>query len=70
MSDTIEVPDNVLIRCPKVEFKLARVEGCSACQEFSGLADRFPGSDAPFARRFLVLCRNEPTKRELQELAP
>lgn len=70
MNDEIDVPDSVLIRCPKVEFKLARVAKCSECAEFTGLADRFPGSEAPFARRYLVLCRHEPTKRELQELAP
>lgn len=69
MSDMVDVPDNVLIRCPKVEFKLARVAKCSECPEFTGLADRFPGSNAPFAQRYLVLCRAEPTKRELQEMA-
>lgn len=67
-NDEVVAPDNVLIRCPKVQFNLARISGCKDCSNFKGLADRFPGSQLPFARRFLVLCNREPTKRELMEL--
>ena len=68
--DLIEVPTSALVRCPKVQFNLTPAANCSACTSFSGLADRFPASEhLPFARRFLILCRHEPTKRELFELA-
>lgn len=66
--EMIEIPDNALIRCPLVSFNLARVATCASCPGFRGLADRFPGSEAPFAKRYLVQCVAEPVKRELMEL--
>lgn len=66
--DNIEVPANVLIRCPKVQFNLARVTQCADCTSFAGLLDRFPNSDYNFAKRYLVQCNAEPIKRELFEL--
>lgn len=70
MSDeTIDVPNTVLIRCPKTEFKLTPVADCSQCGSFAGLAARFPGDAIPFAKNYLVLCRSEPVKRELFEVA-
>lgn len=68
--EQIEVPENVLIRCPKVQFNLARVSACAACPSFAGLLERFPNSDFNFAKRYLVQCVGEPVKRELMELTP
>ena len=68
MTDQIDVPDNVLIRCPKVHFGLARVAKCADCPSFAGLLDRFPNSQISFAKRYLVQCTVEPVKRELMEL--
>lgn len=67
--DMIEVPNNVLIRCPKKQFNLARTSNCTACEHFRGLLDRFPNSDYNFAKRYQVQCVGEPTKRELFELS-
>ena len=69
MTTEIDIPENVLVHCPKVRFNLARMANCSTCPSFAGLSDRFPGSDMPFAQRYLVLCSAEPVKRELSELA-
>ncbi|TXT23905.1 MAG: hypothetical protein FD134_1874 [Gallionellaceae bacterium] len=67
--ENIDIPDNALTRCPKASFNMIRVARCAACPSFGGLADRFPGGQAPFARRYLVLCNAEPVKREVMELA-
>lgn len=65
----VVIPNNVLVHCPKVKFNLARVTACASCEHFSGLLDRFPGGEMPFAQRFIVQCRHDPVKRELKELA-
>lgn len=67
--DEIEIPNNVLVHCPKVGFNLARTAKCVECPSFDGLNDRFPGSNFTFSVRYLVKCRFEPVKRELKELA-
>lgn len=67
-TDMIDVPDTAYVRCPKSAFKLVQVSNCHVCSGFSGLADRFPGAEMAFAKRFLVLCRYEPMKRELFEI--
>lgn len=67
--DMLEIPDNALIRCPKVKYNLARVSACATCSSFVGLADRFPdNSEIPFAKRYLVQCSEEPVERQLMEL--
>lgn len=68
-TDQITVPPNALIACPKVQYTFARVINCVECSHFAGLEDRFPGSDHPFTRRYLVKCSCEPVRRELKELA-
>lgn len=68
-NEMIDIPDNALIRCPLVSFNLARIADCASCPSFRGLADRFPGSETPFAKRYLVQCVAEPVKREVLELA-
>ena len=67
--DHIEIPTNVLVHCPKVAYKLARMGGCTDCTHFAGLEDRFPGSAVPFANRYALLCRHDPVKRDLKELS-
>jgi hypothetical protein len=68
--ENIEIPDNVVIHCPKVQYRLARVAGCIGCEHFANLEDRFPGGDEmPFSVRYIVKCRHDPVKRELKELA-
>lgn len=68
MNDNINLPDNLLLHCPQVQFKLVRVAYCPGCPHFSGLADRFPDSDKPFDQRYVVLCRHDPVKREMKEM--
>lgn len=65
--ETMEMPDDVLVRCPLVDFNLRAVaRHCQACPHFHGAADRFPGSDKPPDKRYLVLCGEPvPVKREL-----
>lgn len=67
----IEMPEDVLVRCPLVEFNLRAVaKGCPACRHFHGLADRFPGhEEKPAHKRYLVLCGEPvPVKRELAKV--
>lgn len=68
--DKIEIPNNVLVHCPKVQFRLVRITACVGCQHFGGLGgDRFPDADIPFVKRYLVLlCRHDPIRREMLEL--
>ncbi len=68
-NEEIEIPGNVLVHCPKVQFNLARMSACVNCEHFSGLEDRFPGSQMRFSVRYSVMCRHDPVKRELKELA-
>lgn len=67
-NDNIDLPDNLLLHCPQQQFKLARVAHCPGCDHFSGLADRFPGSDKPPAQRYMLLCRHDPIRREMMEM--
>jgi hypothetical protein len=67
--ETIEIPTNVLVQCPRVQFNFARMGACVGCDYFAGLDDRFPGSSHPFAVRYLVKCTHQPVRRELKELA-
>lgn len=66
--EEIDIPNNVLIRCPKTQFNLVRVSGCASCDSFKGVVDRFPGSQKTFTLRYMVQCSAEPIKRELFEL--
>lgn len=70
MSDTdnIEIPPSVLVHCPKVGFKLARLGKCVECESFKGLSDNYPGSQMHFAARYRAKCSFEPMSRQLQEL--
>lgn len=65
---TVEMPEEVLVRCPLVEFNLWSVaKHCQPCKHFHGAADRFPGgNDIRADKRYLVLCGEPvPVKREL-----
>jgi hypothetical protein len=67
-TETIEMPDAALVRCPLVEFNLRRVvKNCPACPHFHGATDRFPGRNGiPPEKRYLVLCGEPaPVKREI-----
>lgn len=66
--ETIEVPDNALVRCPKASFDLVRASSCASCDKFAGLLDRFPNSDYNFDKRYLIQCNGEPAKREMFRL--
>lgn len=65
MSETLEIPDAVLVSCPKHKFNLARVAACTGCENFCGLQDRFPGSEREFAERYILLCDAEPVRRHI-----
>lgn len=65
----LEVPEHVLVQCPKVGFAMARVSGCLDCKAFGGLEDRFPGSATPFTRRYTLKCFYDPVRRTMFEMA-
>lgn len=67
--DHIEIPSNVLVHCPKVQFALVRMGKCTECEYFAGLADRYPGSQIKFAQRYMLRCKHDPVMREPKELA-
>lgn len=61
--DAIDVPDEAQVQCPLAGFDLTPVFACAGCPHFAGLEDRFPGSDLPFGKRYVVRCKGEPVKR-------
>jgi len=65
----IEIPDQALVACPLLGFALAPVSRCVDCKVFAGLEDRFPGSEVPFERRYLLKCLGEPVRRQMLMLA-
>ncbi len=67
--DMIEIPDTALVRCPMVQYDLVPVARCVDCKAFGGLIDRFPGSRAPFVKRYILKCFYEPVQREMFNIA-
>ena len=61
--ETIDVPAGAVVQCPLAGFELRQVEKCAECAKFGGLEDRFPGSPAPFAKRYTLKCYGEPVRR-------
>lgn len=62
----VEIPAEVLVRCPLVNFDLRRARGCDGCEHMRGLtelADR-----GTFHARFQVRCA-WPQDRQLFRLA-
>lgn len=67
--ETIDIPPEVLVHCPLVEYRLRPVaRHCPDCPHFRGLADRLPGSSQRFGVRYLVRCQGEIKQRPLQEI--
>lgn len=63
----IEVPNNVLVECPRAGRRLRAVSACLTCEDYVGLHERFPDAKAPFAKRFMVGCRH-PFARAIFEM--
>lgn len=64
------IPETMLTNCPKVTGSLVRVGvACTGCNDFVGLADRFPNGPQAFEVRYLVRCTHEPVKRPIVRLA-
>lgn len=64
---TVEVPDNVRVRCPLVAFRLRDVRMCVGCDKYAGLQEQIGNNKLPFAQRFGVQCTH-PQTRQLFEL--
>ena len=63
----IDIPPDILVRCPLRDFDLARAQRCDGCEHFAGLSEAL-GSGS-FQTRFLVRCK-WPQDRQLFRLAP
>ncbi|XAI95664.1 hypothetical protein [Microcystis phage Mae-JY22] len=70
--DEIEIPDQVVVRCPLRRFELRRALRCETCAHFAGLTEvlqRSHGDKAvAFHDAYRVRC-TFPIDRELQTLA-
>ncbi len=66
--DDIEIPQNVVVRCPLKSFDLAHATGCDGCEHFAGLSELLASPTVRFQRRYAVRCRY-PIDRELAALA-
>lgn len=67
---SVEIPHQVVVRCPLERFDLRRAGQCAGCEHFAGLTQMFGregGLGAPFHKAFAVRCRY-PQDRELQTL--
>ncbi len=53
----IQVPDNMLVECPRAGRRLRAVSVCLTCEDYVGLVERLPDAKTPFAKRFMVGCR-------------
>ena len=70
LEEQMEIPDTVLVACPKVRFGLVRVGvACTGCLHFDGLTDRFPGGAQAFEVRYTLRCKHEPVQRTMQRIA-
>lgn len=67
--ETVEIPADVMVQCPLVKFALRPVSKCAECIKFGGLEDRFPGSPAAFAARYVLKCFGEPQRRPMLTLS-
>lgn len=68
LNDQIEVPQNILVRCPLRQFAQRRARHCDGCKHFAGLTEALGNGNLPFHKRFLVRC-GWPIDRELSALA-
>jgi hypothetical protein len=69
IGDEVQIPSNVLVRCPLAAFDLTRAYRCEGCQHFQGLVEyQPPGGQGAFHKRYGVRCAY-PVDRELQALA-
>lgn len=66
--DEIEIPPNVLVRCPLKQFDQRRAKGCEGCEHFGGLTEMVQAPNVRFHHRFAIQCRH-PIDRELAALA-
>jgi hypothetical protein len=68
--DMLEIPSNIHLSCPLVPGKLRRLELCVSCEHGGRplLVDRFgPGSEQPFAVRYMLRCKH-PRSLQLAEV--
>lgn len=68
IGEQVEVPADVLVRCPLLKFDLRAAGECDECPHFGGLTEMIAGGSQPFHRRFAVNCRHG-IDRELYRLA-
>lgn len=65
--DNVDIPANILVRCPLVKFAMARATKCNTCTHFCGLSEQMARPGLPFFRTYAVRC-NYPVDRELAAL--
>jgi hypothetical protein len=66
IGDQIDIPNDVLVRCPLVHFAQRRAASCAQCAHFAGLTEQLNGPH-PFARLYALRCAH-PVDRELSHL--
>lgn len=69
--DEIEIPDQVVVRCPLKRFELRRAFRCESCPHFAGLTEVLKHEQADAAVKFHDAYRVRctfPIDRELQTL--
>lgn len=67
-SEKIEIPDSVLVECPKANKALVRGSMCIRCQHHMGIKERFANPKLTFSQRYMMVC-NFPVGRMLFEMA-
>lgn len=68
MKDAIQVPNTARVACPKAKGRFTRVSNCVGCEHFTGMVDRFPGTQhLTFSQQYIVGCRY-PTGRTIVEV--
>lgn len=55
--DTVDIPADVFVQCPKESMALVPGTTCEACEHFHGLNIRMDGPTIAFASKYTSLCR-------------
>jgi len=62
----LEIPDNVVISCPEVDFKLrVALDACTHCKYYDGLGVITIDMSLPWYKRYAIRC-NHPIERRTQ----
>lgn len=67
IGDQVEIPANVLIRCPLRKQAFVSARKCEGCEHFAGLGELYDRPEMPFIERFVIQCAF-PTVREMAQV--